>query len=73
MKNLQDLVAEVAEEVGGRVLKYSGRGMMGKTCPGIACYSETECIEAAASRGLKGATVDALGKAMVVYWKAGMS
>ena len=59
----------VAEEVGGRYHgDYSGRGMYGKQCASIYCSDATECIEAAAERGIKGARQDNMGLGWVVYW-----
>lgn len=60
---------QTAEAVGGSVQReYSGRGMFGASCYGIACDSPTDCIEEAAARGVRGAKVDQLGKGFIVYW-----
>lgn len=62
-------VVEAANEVGGTVRdSYSGRGMGDRTCYGIVCYSDEECIEAAARNGLRGARVDCMGTRRIVYW-----
>jgi hypothetical protein len=67
MEQLEEVVAEVA---GSRLYEggYSGRFMFGKKCYGIVCSNATEVIEAAASRGLKGARFDNLGHDFIVYW-----
>jgi hypothetical protein len=65
----EEIIADVAEEVDGTVrYDYSGRGMYGKSCVGIVCGNKTECIEAAARKGLKGARTDAMGRHAIVYW-----
>lgn len=64
-----DKVVETADEVEGSITSsYSGRGMFGKTCYGITCNSMYECIEVAASKGLKGAKTDNMGRQYIVYW-----
>lgn len=69
MKSNQETVIEVAEIVGGEVrLDYSGRGMFGVTCLGVVCDDAMECIEEAASRGLRGAQRDSMGLSAIVYW-----
>lgn len=66
---LLPLFENIAEEVGGRVYEgYSGRGMYGKRCWGVAGSDFSEIIEVAAQHGLKGATVDSLGLDSIVYW-----
>lgn len=64
-----EAICEVADEIGGSVrTDYSGRGMYGKKCVGIDCRNATECIELAASKGIKGARQDNMGLDMIVYW-----
>ncbi len=64
-----DAVHDVADEIGGKVYEsYSGRGMYGKTCYGIVCENEVECIEAAGAKGLRGARTDNMGRRAIVYW-----
>ena len=60
---------ETAKAVEGQVHSdYSGRSMYGRLCYSIYCDSDIACIEEAASRGLKGAKVDNMGRGFVVYW-----
>lgn len=67
--NKVEIIRTVAEAVGGEVREdYSGRGMFGKTCCGIDCDNADAAIEEAASRGLRGAKVDGMGKGFIVYW-----
>lgn len=67
--NPQTILQELANEVGGSFRgDYSGRGMFGRTCCGIACDNPTEVIELAAERGIKGAAYDNMGKRYIVYW-----
>lgn len=47
---------------------YSGRGMYGKTCPGIDTDTPTRVIEEAGALGLRGAVTDSMGKGTIVYW-----
>lgn len=64
-----DAIAETADQVGGTLSeKYCGRGMFGKSCLGIVCSDYIECIEQAASRGLRGAQFDNMGFDFIVYW-----
>lgn len=64
-----EAVHDVADEIGGKVrTDYSGRGMYGKTCYGITCDNEDECIEAAGAKGLRGARTDNMGRGTIVYW-----
>lgn len=64
-------IKETAEEIGGKVYEgYSGRGMYGKECMGITCEDSGECIEVAAQHGLRGASVDSLGRKYIVYWRS---
>ena len=67
---VRKLVYAVAFAVGGYVREdYSNRGMFGQTCYGIVCHDSTECIEAAAAKGLTGARVDSMGSSdVIVYW-----
>ena len=63
------VINEIAETVNGEVrTNYSGRGMFGATCYGIVCANTLYCIEEAASRGIKGARTDNMGKQYIVYW-----
>jgi hypothetical protein len=65
----KEIIESVAEEIGGDVrYDYSGRGMYGTTCMGIACSDYIRCIEVAASNGLRGARFDNMGKKFIVYW-----
>jgi hypothetical protein len=48
---------------------YSGRGMYGSMCAAISGDSATNIIEAAAERGIKGASQDSMGLGAVVYWQ----
>lgn len=69
MKTTKQKVEAVAAAVGGQVYaEYSGRGMYGRTCFGVVCADEVECIEAAAKIGLRGAKVDSMGRDAIVYW-----
>jgi len=64
-----EIIREVADEIGGEVRDdYSGRGMYGANCYGIDCDDDQYAIGEAAERGLKGASVDQLGKGYIVYW-----
>ena len=64
-----EAIEETAGEIGGAVrASYSGRYMWGAVCYGIVCDSATDCIEEAASRGLRGAQCDSMGKSFIVYW-----
>jgi len=64
-----DAAEAIAREIGGKVREdYSGRGMYGKTCLGIVCDDDTECIELAAQYGFRRAQTDSMGKQMIVYW-----
>lgn len=68
---LVNAVHETADELGCEVYKdYSGRGMYGRTCYGLASsdVSDSTIIEEAATRGLRGARVDNLGRGVIVYW-----
>lgn len=71
MTTLERIAAleQTAGAVGGSVQReYSGLGMFGQCCYGIACDSPTDCIEEAAARGVRGAKVDQLGRGYIVYW-----
>ncbi len=65
---------EILREVTGELdvkeirLDYSGRFMYGAECIGVVCDNDTECIELAAEKGLKGAKVDNMGKGYIVYY-----
>ena len=64
-----EIIRETAAATGGSVYPdYSGRGMFGAKCAGIACDDSHGTIEEAASRGLRGAKVDQLGRGYIVYW-----
>lgn len=64
-----DIIRMTADEIGGELYKgYSGRGMFGAECVGITCDDPQEAIEEAASRGLRGADWDNLGRQYIVYW-----
>lgn len=47
---------------------YSGRFMYGARCAGLITDRPIDCIEEAASRGLRGAHMDAMGVHTIVYW-----
>lgn len=64
-----EIIEEVAIEIDGEIRNnYSGRFMYGETCYGIVCAEPTSCIEEAASRGLRGAKTDNMGREFIVYW-----
>jgi hypothetical protein len=64
-----EAIRATADAIGGEVYEgYSGRGMMGAKCWGISCDDATQAIEEAASRGLRGAQRDSLGKGYIIYW-----
>lgn len=64
-----DIIKELANDGFGRIYEeYSGRHMYGKTCTGLYTDDPYKCIEEAASRGLRGALQDNLGKGYIVYW-----
>lgn len=64
-----EIIRDVATHLGGEVREhYSGKQMYGLTCPGIVCASFQDCVEEAASRGLRGAVVDHMGLQYIVYW-----
>lgn len=68
-EDLIEALKETADEIGGDFREgYSGRGMYGKECWGIVCDDETECIEVAATKGLKGAKTDNMGRRIIVYY-----
>ncbi len=68
-EDLESLLAEIAAEAGGTVVRdYSGRGMFGATCVGIDGDNLAAILEAAGARGLRGAGHDQLGKGWIVYW-----
>ena len=62
-------IIDTAAAVDGKVRTgYSGRFMYGKTCMGVVGKYREEIIEAAAERGLKGASTDNMGLSTIVYW-----
>lgn len=66
-----EIIEEVADVIGGKVRAgYSGRGMYGATCYGIACDDWLECHDLAREKGLKGDRRDQMGKGWIVYWPA---
>lgn len=66
-----DAIEQTAFRVGGDVYyNYSGRGMFSKQCLGIVCDNPQAVIEEAASRGLRGAEVDGMGRQSIVYWRS---
>lgn len=68
-KSQGQIIRDMANEGLGRLEEnYSGRGMYGATCIGLIVDSAMDTIEEAASRGLKGACSDNLGKGYIVYW-----
>lgn len=65
----QVILGEVADNIGGRLrTDYSGRCMFGAECLGIDCTDDRECIEEAASRGIRGGSRDNMGMGYIVYW-----
>jgi len=65
-----EAIEEAAHAVGGTVRdSYSGRGMYGRTCYGIDCDDDTECVVQAARRGLPTPSIDQMGRGYIVYWK----
>ncbi len=70
IEKARKILNEIAEELEGTVREsYSGRGMFGRTCMGIVCYSHIRCIELAGKKGLKGASYDNMGLQYIVYWR----
>lgn len=66
-----DAIEQIAFRVGGDVrYDYSGRGMYGKQCLGIVCDNPQAAIEEAASRELRGAEIDGMGRQSIVYWRS---
>jgi len=64
-----EIIRAVAKLVGGEFRNdYSGRGMFGQTCCGIDCRDAKLAVKRAASCGLRGASVDSMGKGVIVYW-----
>jgi len=63
-----ETLRNVADEVGGKLREYSGRGMYGAYCAGISCPNYIDCIEVAAEHGITGARYDQLGLKYIVYW-----
>jgi hypothetical protein len=64
-----ETLQRVAENNGWRFRQhYSGRGMYGASCVGIAGDNATDIIEAAAAAGITGARHDSLGLGVIVYW-----
>jgi hypothetical protein len=69
IENIEEVMEEIAEEVGGTVRdNYSGRFMYGSKCYGIDCDSYVRCLEVAGSKGVTGAKVDNMGLGWIVYW-----
>ena len=67
--NLINAIQDVASDVNGDVRDdYSGRGMMGRECYGIACDNDVECVRLAGKYNLPTPRVDHLGKRYIVYW-----
>ena len=65
----QEDIRIMADEKNWRVYEgYSGRMMFGMECIGIITDDPTSVIEKAASRGIRGAKYDQLGKGWIVYW-----
>jgi hypothetical protein len=68
-KSTVDKIRKLAEDGFGEIYEdYSGRNMYGATCIGISTDNPDALIEEAASRGIKGAKKDNLGKNYIVYW-----
>lgn len=64
-----EIIKEVANVVSGDFEdNYSGRGMYGAECVGITCDDPDYCIEEAASRGIRNAKTDNMGRQYIVYW-----
>lgn len=74
LEEMIEAIKETADEIGGDLYEgYSGRGMFGDRCFGITCDDESKCIEVAASKGLRGAKVDSMGRQVIVYWERAKS
>lgn len=71
-KSKSQIIRDMADEGFGKLVEeYSGRGMYGATCLGLIIdQSIQSVIEEAASRGLRGASSDNMGKQNIVYWPA---
>jgi len=68
-KLLEKKIREMAQECDFNLYEnYSGRGMYGATCLGVTHESAEAVIEEAASRGIRGAHVDRMGRGVIVYW-----
>lgn len=63
-----EIIEEAAYDCGDYRDDYSGRGMYGKCCPAITTDDYIDCIEEVASRGVRGARIDNMGRSYVVYW-----
>lgn len=64
-----EAIKETAAVTGGKVdTEYSGRSMYGKTCYAVSGSDDDVIVEEAASRGLRGARRDQLGRGYIVYW-----
>jgi len=62
-------IKKLADDGYGKLYEdYSGRNMYGDTCLGITTDDPDTLIEEAASRGIRGAKRDNLGKGYIVYW-----
>lgn len=63
------LMEDIASECDGKIrADYSGRNMYGRVTWGIVTELPISAIEAAASRGLRGASMDSMGLSTIVYW-----
>ena len=70
LEEAKAILQEVADTIGGRLrTSYSGRCMYGAECLGIDCDNANECIEEAASRGIRGGSRDSMGMGYIVYWQ----
>lgn len=69
MKKYKILVQMADEGFGTLREDYSGRGMYGDECVGLVTDDPENCIEEAASRGIRGAKYDSMGLKTIVYWE----
>lgn len=69
-----DKILDIADQFGLEAYRaYSGRGMYGRECIGIAIRGddwtdEREVIAAARKRGIRGECTDNLGRGVIIYW-----
>jgi len=71
MPSQAQLLIEALREAGYKPRRYSGRGMEGKWCVGIACKSIWPVGSSLAGKiffELPMPTTDQLGKGIIAYW-----